>query len=67
MHQPIRKCPASAEIAQPAVSRRRDSNPQPSDYKSDALPIAPRRLARWLIVVGSVGLGRRSRPLPSAR
>lgn len=33
------------------LSRRRDLNPQPSDYKSDALPIAPRRRSGWLIVI----------------
>jgi hypothetical protein len=41
-------------------SRRRDSNPQPPDYKSGALPIAPRR--RALVIVAGAGFAGRHRP-----
>ena len=53
----------ATDLGRPAPdlrSRRRDSNPEPPDYKSGALPIAPRR--RALVMVLGARFGGRHRP-----
>src|SRR3954447_22959732 len=42
-HEQRRRAPIGAAASEPLRSRRRDSTPEPPDYKSGALPVAPRR------------------------